>query len=246
MALNILIMSTMLMGGILMVALVAVALVSSIVARFVMMSLVAAGWTVAGFMVAGFVVLVGSSPVVSLVLSWLVFAAPLRALRALEALLRVFPFTGWAVVASSEFLALVTAGFALLAPFTGGAIWAGLAAASAAAFSSAAIIARVLRPEYVLAASEVEVDLVFLRPAETLAVLEAATGAGVVADLVVFLRPAGTLMSFEAATGAGVEADLVVFLRPVGALAMFEAATGAGVEADLVFLRGAMVSRVWR
>jgi hypothetical protein len=29
-------------------------------------------------------------------------------------------------------------------------------------------------------------------------------------------------------------------------LMSFEAATGAGVEADLVFLRGAMVSRVWR
>jgi hypothetical protein len=96
--------------------------------------------------------------------------------------------------------------------------------ASAAAFSSAAIMARVLRPEY------------------TLAVSESATGAGVEADLM-FLRVAGILAVFEAATGAEVEAGLV-FLRPAGTLAVFEAATGAGVEADLVFLRGAMVSSV--
>jgi hypothetical protein len=58
----------------------------------------------------------------------------------------------------------------------------------------------------------------------------------------VFLRPAGTLATFEAATGAGLEADLV-FLRPVLTVVTSEA-TGAGVESDLVFLRGAMVSRV--
>jgi hypothetical protein len=267
-------------GILALVAVEAVASVSLVIAGFVMMSLVTAGVAGAGFMMAGFMVLVGT---VSWVSSWLVFTAPLRALRALEALLRVLAFTGRATLTGSTVLALVTAGFTVLtvsftgwATLTGSTVlalvtagfmglavsftgWVGLAGstvsvlmaaglmvagltvltdwvaamfastavlpASAAAFSSAAIMARVLRPEY------------------TLAVLESATGAGVEADLV-FLRVAGTLAVFEAATGAEVEAGLMVFLRPAGTLAIFEAATGAGVEADLVFLRGAMVSRV--
>ena len=173
------------------VAEVAAALVLMVAAGLVVMSLVTAGVAVAGCMVAGFVVLVGTSPVVSLVSSWLVGAAPLRALRALEALLRVLPFTGWAISAGSTVLTLVAAGFTvLMVSFTGWAILTcstGLTAlavwvtatfaltavlpASAAAFSSAATMARVLRPVCTLAVSEsatgagVEADLVFLRGA---------------------------------------------------------------------------------
>ena len=102
------------------VAEVVAALVLMVAAGLVVMSLVTAGVAVAGCMTAGLVVLVGTSPVVSLVSSWLVFAAPLRALRALEALLRVLPFTGWAISAGSTVLTLVAAGFTVsTVSFTG-------------------------------------------------------------------------------------------------------------------------------
>jgi hypothetical protein len=78
-------------GVLALVAVVAVALVAVVVAGFAIVSLVAPGVTVVGFVAAGFVVL---APVVRLVPSWLVFAAPLRALRAFEALLSVLAFTG--------------------------------------------------------------------------------------------------------------------------------------------------------
>ena len=213
------------------VAEVAAALVLMVAAGLVVMSLVTAGVAVAGCMVAGFVVLVGTSPVVSLVSSWLVGAAPLRALRALEALLRVLPFTGWAISAGSTVLTLVAAGFTVLTvSFTGWAILTGSTVLASVTEGLTGLTASFTGLASLAGSSVLTLAAAGLT---TLTVWVAATFA------LTALLPASAAAFSSAATMARV-------LRPVCTLAVSESATGAGVEADLVFLPGAMVSRVVR
>ena len=91
---------------------------------------VVAALLTAGVEVVGFAALEEACMVVES-LFWFVLAAPLRALRAFDALLRVFGFGGLGMSAVS----------------TGStSAWAAVLPGSAAAFSSAAFMARVLRP----------------------------------------------------------------------------------------------------